>query len=79
MEKEQFNTLLQSAGLTVTEFCALSGAAEATVRGWGTSGKRVPAWAGALLDLYIENRRLGSGEQSAATIKLRRIKAILDE
>jgi hypothetical protein len=55
MDKQLFNDLLKSAGLSKKEFGELLGTTGATISNWGNEGREIPYWVESWLSLYIEN------------------------
>jgi len=56
MEKENFNELLEIAGLSKKDFADLLGTTAGTVSNWGASGRDFPYWVESWLNLYIDNQ-----------------------
>lgn len=55
MDKDIFNSLLKTAGLSKKEFGELLGTTGATISNWGNEGREIPYWVESWLSLYIEN------------------------
>jgi DNA-binding XRE family transcriptional regulator len=55
MDKQLFNNLLKSAGLSKKEFGEILGTTGATISNWGNEGREIPYWVESWLKLYIEN------------------------
>lgn len=55
MDKQLFNNLLKTAGLSKKEFGELLGTTGATISNWGNEGREIPYWVESWLSLYIEN------------------------
>jgi DNA-binding transcriptional regulator YiaG len=55
MDKQLFNDLLKTAGLSKKEFGELLGTTGATISNWGNEGREIPYWVESWLSLYIEN------------------------
>ena len=54
MKLAEFNKLLKDSSLTKKELSNLMNTPQATVNGWGVSGKKIPAWIESWLKNYIE-------------------------
>lgn len=57
MEKEKFNDLLKTAGLSKKEFGEILGTSGGTISNWGNEGREIPYWVESWLNLYIENQQ----------------------
>lgn len=57
MEKEKFNDLLKTAGLSKKEFGEILGTSGGTISNWGNEGREIPYWVESWLNLYIENQK----------------------
>ena len=55
MDKQLFNDLLKTAGLSKKEFGEMLGTTGATISNWGNEGREIPYWVESWLHLYIEN------------------------
>lgn len=55
MDKQLFNDLLKTSGLSKKEFGELLGTTGATISNWGNEGREIPYWVESWLSLYIEN------------------------
>jgi len=56
MDREEFNSLLDEAGITKKRFCHLVDSNYITVNNWGSNNKNIPSWVKSWFDLYIENK-----------------------
>lgn len=57
MEKEKFNEMLKTAGLSKKEFGEALGTSGGTISNWGNEGREIPYWVESWLKLYIENQQ----------------------
>lgn len=60
MNREEFNTLLETANLPKKEFCALIDLKYEAVNNWGTSNVKIPKWVKTWLENYIERKKFES-------------------
>lgn len=57
MEKQKFNEMLKTAGLSKKEFGEILGTTGGTISNWGNEGREIPYWVESWLQLYIENQQ----------------------
>jgi len=55
MDKDVFNDLLKTAGLSKKEFAEILGTTGGTISNWGNEDREIPYWVKSWLNLYIEN------------------------
>jgi len=56
MNKEQFTSLLKSAGLSKKAFAEIANISYNTANNWNDDTKPIPQWVEPFLNLYIENK-----------------------
>lgn len=57
MEKQKFNEMLKTAGLSKKEFGDILGTSGGTISNWGNDNREIPYWVESWLKLYIENQQ----------------------
>jgi DNA-binding transcriptional regulator YiaG len=55
MERQEFNSLLEKAGISKHEFANIIGLSYTTVNNWG-SGANIPKWAASWFENYIKSK-----------------------